>query len=117
MYASEDYPLLTKWFEGHGEPAPQEKALSSFGVVEEHAMGFLYTTDSSICWLENLVTNPFAPKKKREESLQEVIPVLLHFAKGKTVLCITDLPGVKNRAEKYGFITRKEKFFLSYREV
>ena len=83
-YTHKDYPTLLSWYEGHGEPCPREAALSLLGLIDENCAAFLYLTSSSLCFIENLVTNPFVPKELREESMTKMIDELVLKAKGKT---------------------------------
>lgn len=61
-----DYLSLCRWYERHGIQAPEASSLSKFGyIVPEVAAGFLYRTDSDVCLIEGVITNPTACRRER----------------------------------------------------
>jgi hypothetical protein len=68
-YRSEDYPMLLKWWQGHGWQGVPEAILPKLGVVWEDdgrpvAAAWLYMDNSiGVCMLEWLVADPEAPGK------------------------------------------------------
>lgn len=73
-YIEDNYATLCKWWEAQKFPAPHNSILPATGyIANEAAAGFLYITNSPLCWLEWVVVNPEAEKKVRNESINEVI--------------------------------------------
>lgn len=69
-YQKSDYPILVEWWRGHGWSAVPESVLPKLGVVvceregvrdDPVCAGFLYMDNSvGVCWLEWIVSNPYA---------------------------------------------------------
>ena len=86
-----DYETLKKWWEYWRFPAPsfyslpQEDEENFCGVIaysdeKEIASGFLYKTNSTLCWVEYIVTNPMTSKEERSEGIQKVLNSLSELA-------------------------------------
>ena len=57
-----DYETLCGWWDDWGKPPHPKEALSETGVIVSKdgvdiCSGFIYSTDSYICWLEHLTSN------------------------------------------------------------
>jgi hypothetical protein len=88
-----DYPALKTWWTLHSWPAVPQEALPKNGLIIEHlgqriCAGFIYSTDSSIAWLEYIISNPLCDKLIRDKALDLLISGLIELAKslGKTVV-------------------------------
>ena len=84
--ADEDYLLLKEWWEKQGYNWPLPHHLSTVGrVIEVNnvpvCIGFLYETNSSIAWFEQVICNCDAPKNYRRIALLELIETMKKLAK------------------------------------
>jgi hypothetical protein len=102
-----DYDMIAKW---HGEwekECPPKDLLSSCGfIVEECVAGFLYSTDSKVCFLDCFISDPHVTKAERDEALDVLVAVLVDHAKGlenKVVIANSINGNIKSRALKHGF--------------
>jgi hypothetical protein len=87
-----DYEQLKNWWDSWGFPAPAISALpkydneSTTGLIVSNngidiCAGFLYETNSAICWLEFIVANPKSKKEERSEALKLLIDEFTEEAK------------------------------------
>ena len=86
-----DYETLKEWWAFWRFPAPsfyslpQEDKENFCGVIaykddKEIASGFLYKTNSTLCWVEYIVTNPMTSAEERSEGVQKVLNSLSELA-------------------------------------
>jgi hypothetical protein len=79
-----DYDKLKEWWNFWRFPAPDICALPKYdnetttGIMVSKdgvdvCAGFLYETNSAICWVEFIVSNPYVSKEDRGECLDELI--------------------------------------------
>jgi hypothetical protein len=106
-FYKEDLGQINGWLEARGWPVLTESVLPRTGfIVDETAVGFLYKTDSSLCWMEWLVTNPSAPSEHRDKALDGVIEHLTSEAKmwgARAVFTSVSDAGLIERYKKHGF--------------
>ncbi len=81
-----DYNMLVKWWESWGWPAIPKQLLSMTGIIVLNnnvgvCAGWLYRTDSAVCWAENYIINKDAPKELRKGSIEFLIEKLIKEAK------------------------------------
>lgn len=111
-YTSEDYPLLSIWWKGHGwEPIPKEFLPASGFIVEECCAGFLYRTDSKVCLMEWLISDPCSDSKGRSDALAKLIEALLEEASNygfKAIHTSIKHPRLKDRLVSRGFTVADE---------
>lgn len=114
---AEHYPLLTQWWAGHGVPAVPPRWLSPLGVVAYDgppseggtalAACFLYPTIApAVGMMEQLVSNPAAPKRLQARALDAVMHELLEIGRAngmELVTAMTERPHVERRAARHGF--------------
>lgn len=76
-----DYPMFSSWWESWGwDPFP-ELLLPPTGIIVSNqgvdiCGGFLYKTDSLVCWAENYISNKEAPRELRAGSIEYLINCL-----------------------------------------
>jgi hypothetical protein len=107
QYAPQDYGLIKSWWEARSFPAIAPTFLPKTGfIVENHAVGFLYRTDSALAWMEWITTNPESDKIERDKALNLLIETLFTEAKrlGHSVLftSVQDA-GLIERYQRHGF--------------
>lgn len=89
LLEKDDYYTLVKWWKWHRFPAPASDCLPNDGkggvmISKEGvdiAAGFLYFTNSNLCWLEFIVSNPEYRADDRAEGIQRLIHELTRIAK------------------------------------
>ena len=115
-----DYDTLVSWWEKENfTPIPKQKlpqngtgGLMVFKDDVEICTGFLYTTNSSIAWLEFIVANREYREKDRKDAIQLLITSLCNIAKElgfDTVFSIGQHPSLINHFESLGFSADKKK--------
>jgi len=92
-YKSEDHPMLAQWWESWGWVVLPEVVLSKTGIIISNGgvdvtAGFLYKTDSAVCWAENYISNKTAPKELRKGSVEFLIERLMIEAKEQGFMVI-----------------------------
>lgn len=100
------FAQVLRWFELFGETMIPEALPQTGYIVPGVAAGFLYRTDSSVCWLESLIANKDVPKEERTRALDVVVVALTRDAKKlgfKTLLGSTQLEAVVKRAQRLGW--------------
>lgn len=84
--SDEHYEQICSWWRAHNWPVLPVEALPAIGRVVSHngvnvCAGFLYRTDSAICLLEWIVSNPdFKDKPTRSDAIDFLIQNLLGAA-------------------------------------
>jgi len=82
-FTEEDYPMLLEWWKFWRFPAPGLKNLPKTGVIVNNTCaGFVYLTNSNMCWIEFIVSNPEEKDKEvRKNDISECINQLCYIAK------------------------------------
>lgn len=106
-YLDSDYIQLQSWQKARGLNMPEHGYLSNIGfIVPNKASGFLYTTNSNICHLEMLCSNPDINKKDRDEAINSIVFAIIDTAKQlgfKVITSTTQIEAVKQRSLLHGF--------------
>lgn len=86
----EDYDTLVEWWNYYKFPPPALEFLPDEGTCglmvmdqdgNEICAGFLYETNSKVCWMELIVANPEVKDKKvRKDALEYLIDNLAYLA-------------------------------------
>ncbi len=74
--------------------------------MENHAVGFLYRTDSGLAWMEWITTNPASDKMDRDKALNLLIETLINEAKSQGVAAVftsVEDTGLIDRYGQHGF--------------
>jgi hypothetical protein len=108
MFQPKDYSQIERWGCARDVAPPPIGLLSDLGlIVDDVAAGFLYITNSDICFLEGFITNPEADKNDRHEALNGITLELINLAKEagcKLIKCDTRLDKIVTRAKDFGFV-------------
>ena len=110
----EDYTVLCEWWKWFRFPAPPQECLPNNGLGgimvsrdgTDIVAGFLYFTNSKMCWLEFIVSNPQYRDKDRTEAIRLLIDELTGIAqrKGyKVVFSSVKKEGLVNHYEACGY--------------
>lgn len=77
-----DYNTIMKWWLDHDQIPCAVNLLPNIGfIVDELVVGFLYQTDSSVCFIECVVSDKNSDKEKRQKALIELGNMLIDTAK------------------------------------
>lgn len=110
-----DYAMVSEWWKRHGEgwePVPPV-LLSTLGFVavtselESIAAVWLYLTNSGWAWIEYLVTNPAADRKKRFEAIESLLVRVKEAATeagAVGLITSTNRKGLQKLYERHGFV-------------
>lgn len=82
----EDYNELLTWWKWHRFSPPLLEMLPNSGVMLSKeginiCAGYIYFTNSNICWIEFIVSNPNYRESDRKEAIKELIQQLGYIAK------------------------------------
>jgi len=104
------YGIISEWWEAHKWPVIPLPALPQIGMVVIHdkpvCAGWLYKTDSTIGWMEWLISDRRAEKSVRGEAIDLLIDSLLERAKQEgmgIVFTSIRVPKLIKRLEHHGF--------------
>ena len=83
-----DYPQLVEWWKWHRFPPPAQEMLPDNGTCGimlskngvNVCVGFVYFTNSKMCWIEFIVSNPNYRESDRKESIKVLINSLSELA-------------------------------------
>lgn len=110
-YTDNDYEMVCDWLQAKDIPRPDKNFFSSIGCVADNAaVGFLFTTNSKICYLDNIAANPNVSSHLRSEAINKVICELQNKAKElgfEFAIVLADLPAMKSRFLSHGFTAFK----------
>jgi hypothetical protein len=112
-FEDDDYNTLVDWWKFWRFAPPSLENLPTSGVIVNKdgvdiCAGFIYFTNSKMCWIEFIVSNPSVKQKEdRREAIMKVIDILCSVGKENGYeLAYTSLKN-SNLEEKYlesGFI-------------
>lgn len=106
-----DYPLLCEWWDAWGFPRPPKECLPINGLIVCDGegplyAGFMFFTDSSIAWIEWVVSDKHASVSRKRGALDYLISSFEKMAKGRKVkhfFTSTVRPEFINSLKKCGF--------------
>jgi hypothetical protein len=108
-YEPRDFPQVEAWGKEYGTEYREHQFPKTGFIVDGVAAYFLYSTDSSCCWVENMIANKHVSKETRDEALDLIIQAILTEAEKlgfKIAYATTDLVPVMVRAIEYGAIIK-----------
>lgn len=116
-FTETDYGKLVEWWNAYNFTPIPMSSLSSIGIMvsneeEETVCGFLYLSNSDLCWVEFIVSNPnIKDKAIRTKAITQCINQLCEVAKEMNYrIAFTSLEN-KNLQDKYlscGFVLGSE---------
>jgi hypothetical protein len=105
---SKDYETLNKWLIGHNKPVLSRDLYSDSGfMINELVAGFLYKTNSSICLVENIISDPSSEKNERRRAINTVFETIVKEAKNlnfKMIFTAVELNSLHKNLIDIGFI-------------
>lgn len=108
MVKESDLVNINSWWTKRGNDDMDLDLLPSLGfIVEDKAAVFVYTTNSKLCFLENLINNP---DNKDDNAINEVVQYAIEHIKSlgiKQIISYTSIPSVARKALDKGFILKQ----------
>ena len=108
----ENYNILVDWWKGHAwTPIPYDMLPKVGFIVNDSVAGFLYATDSSMCVIEWIVSDPKSDKNLRKESIKILLDHLCNEAKKLGFICCftyTKNKGLIQKLQENNFIKTDE---------
>lgn len=104
---SGDYEMIQEWHKAWEKECLPMECLSGLGlIVDECVAGFLYSTDSKVCFFDCFVSDPSITKVERNAALDVLVASLVQSAKdldNKVIVANSMSGNIKDRALKHGF--------------
>lgn len=115
-----DHEKINSWNNARCLPFIAEHMFPDVGyVVDDIAAGFLYQTDSSLCFIDGYISNPASDKAERKEAFDLITDNIIRAAKDHgflSILAYTQHPEIMKRCVRYHF-TPKGVYSLFTREL
>lgn len=106
-YSISDIKTLNEWYAAHRLDVPEEDMFPEIGyLVPEIGCGFIYQTDSSLCFIDGYISNPESTGDERRDAFDIITQNLLIAAKEagfRAILAYTENMQIKKRCERYDF--------------
>lgn len=103
----EHYEQVSGWLRLWKQDMPPSALPRNGFIVPGKAAGFLYLTDSSVAWLENLVAAPGLSREERSQAVDAVVTAVIERAREHGVemlMAYTRLDAVVERGKRFGFM-------------
>jgi hypothetical protein len=116
-YELSDFAQVSEWaLDGYNTDYTEEQFPKTGFIVDGIAAYFLYSTDSSVCFLENMISNKKADPMERHLALNLIVEAILKEAASlgfKVAYGTTDIPAVIYRATTWGAIATPKQTLLT----
>jgi hypothetical protein len=97
-----DYEMFRSWWEGWGWTPPPKDFLPNIGVVvNECAAGFLYVSNSKVCWVDWIISDKNYRGEDRDEIINMVLASLEEISKDYDAKFLYSLIKHEKLMEKY----------------
>ncbi len=116
QYHHSDFKDIAAWGKQWGADYREDQFPKTGFIVPGIAAFFLYSTDSSVCYLENLIANKDVNGPERSEAIDQLVEVALATAKDmgfKVAYACTDIGQVVYRAIQAGANTKTKQVLLT----
>lgn len=104
-YESQDFEQIKEWGKEFGSDYKEDQFPKTGFIVDGIAAYFLYSTDSSVCWLENMISKRGVDQRVKNQALELIIEAILKEAKElgfRVAYASTDNYIVAKRSIKHG---------------
>ena len=115
-YEIEDFKQIRLWGEQWGAVYNEEQFPNTGFIIDGVAAYFLYSTDSTVCWLENMVSRKGLEKAVRSRACDLLIDAAFNeaIAQGFSVAyATTDLISMAKRARAFGAQIKPQQFLIT----
>lgn len=103
----EHYEQVRGWLRHWKQDLPPTALPRNGFIIPGKAAAFLYLTDSSVAWIENLVAAPGLSREERSQAVDAVVMAAIDRARElgvELVMGYTRLDAVVQRVARFGFI-------------
>ena len=115
-FEPKDFEQIKAWASHRGDSYNEDQFPKTGFIVDGFAAYFLYSTDSSVCWLENLISNSKTDPFIRDIALDLVIKAAFQKAEAlgfKVAYAATDLFSAARRAKHHGAEVKSNYLLLT----
>lgn len=115
-YEPEDFKQIQAWGNQWGADYEEDQFPNTGFIIDGVAAYFLYSSDSTVCWLENLVSRKGLEPAVKARAIDLLIEKLLNeaVAQGFSVAyAVTDLHSVAKRAQTWGAQIKPLQFLIT----
>ncbi len=115
-YEPSDFPTIEVWGAQWGSEYKEHQFPKVGFIVDGIAAVFLYQSDSSCCWLENMISNKEAPKEKKAVAVDLLIQAVLQEASDlgfKIAYATTDNVPLVLKLKEYGGMIKPLQMLLT----
>jgi hypothetical protein len=120
LFEEKDIETINGWYRARQQPELNKYLFPDTGFfIENVAVGFLYRTDSCLCFLDGYVCSPSSTKEQRAAAFEKITHMLIRVAKDQgytRILAYTKSPGIKKIAERFQF-SLKGDYTLFIKEI
>ena len=107
-----DLPVIDKWYLSRGMLPPEKHLYPEIGfIVDNVGAGFIYQTDSALCFFDGYISSPASTKDERKEAFDKITLALVRTAKDhgfRQILAYTKNPGTKRMCDRFNFELKGE---------
>jgi hypothetical protein len=111
----EHFEQVRGWLRHWKQDLPPTALPRNGFVIPGKAAGFLYLTDSSVAWIENLVAAPGLSREERSQAADAIVTAVIDRARElgvEMLMGYTRLDAVVQRAARFGFMHVADGFHV-----
>src|SRR5690242_10972871 len=100
------FEQIRSWLQFWNEDMVPEALPKTGFIIPGKCAGFVYSTDSSLAFMETLVAAPGLAKEERSQAVDAIVAALIEATRKlgfKMLVGYTNLDAVVKRSEKFGF--------------
>lgn len=115
LYQPEDFPQIKKWGDEWGADYQEDQLPNTGFIIDGVAAYFLYSTDSSVCWLENMISKRDLEKAVRSRACDLLIDHALRAAAEmgfSIAYATTDNTSMAKRARTFGALVKPAQLLI-----
>lgn len=115
-YGPEDFWQIEEWGRQWGAIYRADQLPGTGFIIHGVGAYFLYSTDSTVCWLENMITRKNLSEEIKADAINRLIDAAVVEAKRmgfKIAYATTGLPSMAKRAKDIGSSICTNQFFIT----
>lgn len=115
-YEPKDFDQIKEWGQQWGVTYDEDQFPNVGFIIDGIGAYFLYQTDSTVCWLENMVTKRGVDPETKRKALDLLVDAILTEAKAQgfaVAYATTDIISVAKRARENGAGIRPAQFLIT----
>ena len=106
-YTADDHQEVERWYLERGRnPVPIQCLPTHGAIVPGVCAAFLYKTDSSVAFIDALISNPYAPAFEVADGVESAVAMLTDVARSakyRMLVFTAERPGVIRFGQRLGF--------------